>query len=335
MRQVSMLLVLGIACVVLPRSARAQATYDVIDIGPSGSVAGASVNDLGQVAFSVYVQDDSLRGFLWESGVVTDLGTLGGEESYVGRINNVGQVTGASKATDGKWHAFLWEKGVMSDLGTLDGDMSSGSSINEGGQVVGRSTVRGVSQAFFWQDGTMYALPNLPGERGSGSARDVNAWGHAAGESTGRDGTPRHAVVWDALGVHDLGSLSGRTSGAIALNDAGWVVGYSSVPPNDWHHAALWAHGQGFDLGALGGSSAYAQDINNDGTVVGHSQTSAGRVHGFVWSAPTGMLDLNDLVDPGIGELQHAWSVNASGQIAGSMLIPGQGFHCVVLTPRR
>lgn len=335
MKPVVAILGLALASVALPRSARAQATYEVMVIAPSGGFARASVNDLGQVAYSVYVRDDSLRAFLWDDGLVIDLGTLGGGQSYAGRINNLGQITGASMFPDGKWHAFLWEEGVMSDLGTLDGDTSSGSSINDRGQVVGRSTVGGVAQAFLWREGTMYAMPNLPGDRGSGSARDVNEWGHAAGESTGRDGTPVRAVVWDELGVHDLGSLSGRTSGATALNDAGWVVGYSSVLPNDWHHAALWAHGEGVDLGTLGGSYAYAQDINNDGIVVGYSQTSAGRAHGFVWSAATGMLDLNDLIDPGVGEIQYAWGVNASGRIVGSMLIPGQGYHCVVLAPRR
>jgi len=43
-------------------------------------------------------------------GVMTDLGTLGGEYSVARGINGRGQVVGWSATADGRHHAFLWEK---------------------------------------------------------------------------------------------------------------------------------------------------------------------------------------------------------------------------------
>src|SRR5687767_10631895 len=51
--------------------------------------------------------------------IVTELGTLGGNDSYATGINNAGQVTGNAKTATGETHAFLYSDGVMNDLGTL------------------------------------------------------------------------------------------------------------------------------------------------------------------------------------------------------------------------
>src|SRR4249919_1854436 len=74
--------------------------------------------------------------------VITDLGTLGGSESYAAAINAKGQVVGwANTKAKGPYgeieHAFLWENGRMRDLGTLGGRNSNALAINERGQIVG------------------------------------------------------------------------------------------------------------------------------------------------------------------------------------------------------
>ena len=72
---------------------------------------------------------------------VTDLGTLGGTDSYAYGINASGQVVGYCHTTgNAADHAFLYSGSTMTDLGTLGGTDSYANGINDSGQVVGMPT---------------------------------------------------------------------------------------------------------------------------------------------------------------------------------------------------
>src|SRR2546426_2122976 len=75
---------------------------DLGTLGGTSSFAG-SINLAGQVAGESSLADGSMHAFLWQNGVMTDVGTLGGAFnsdptgfSVANAINNVGQVVGAS-----------------------------------------------------------------------------------------------------------------------------------------------------------------------------------------------------------------------------------------------
>src|SRR5689334_17176437 len=67
-----------------------------------------------------------------------------------------------------------------------------------------------------------------------------------------------------------LGSFDGPLTVANGINDAGQVVGRSSLPSGGFH-AFLYSGGKTTDLGSLGGNFSTATGINNDGQISGYS----------------------------------------------------------------
>jgi probable HAF family extracellular repeat protein len=105
------------------------------------------------------------HAFLWISGSLRDLGTLGGYNSY-GRSVTVGTwpdpseasifVVGESEFLTGitDTHAFLYNMGTMTDLGTLPGcTQTQAYAINKNKHIVGACHGGGDSHAWLW-DGT-------------------------------------------------------------------------------------------------------------------------------------------------------------------------------------
>ena len=82
------------------------------------------------------------HAFLWQNGVMTDLGVLpGDEDSGAAAINNLGQIVGSSGRTDPDTYettsrSFLYENGVMTALPVPSSESYAGD-INDSGVVVG------------------------------------------------------------------------------------------------------------------------------------------------------------------------------------------------------
>jgi probable HAF family extracellular repeat protein len=166
---------------------------------------------------------------------------------------------------------------TITEIGALKGDNeSSGFWLNSAGQVVGYS------------DATSNGYP---------------CTGTTAGQ---------HAFLWSqSAGLKDLGTMSGGTmSGAIGINDAGQVVGYSNVKASSSFDflAFFWTPTGGMtNLGTLsGGNSSCASAINSAGVIAGDSFISNGHVNAVSWtnhkirnlglpkSIFTAALDIND-----------------------------------------
>ena len=96
-----------------------------------------ALNDQGQVVWNRYERS----AVIWRRGKKTDIGTLGGKQSFAVAINNRGQVVGSSYTTNGTLHAFVWENGDTTDLGRSgEGPSKSNAvAINDKGQIVGYS----------------------------------------------------------------------------------------------------------------------------------------------------------------------------------------------------
>ena len=119
------------------------------------------------------------------------------------------------------------------------------------------------------------------------------------------------------------------SAGAVAINDAGEIVGYS--PSATGRHAVLWSAANiVHDLGTLGGSASEAIDVNASGLVIGKSLTAGdAATHFFIWSAETAMVDLNAR----LGAITSVVEINDAGQIIGTNATAGGESHAFLYTP--
>jgi probable HAF family extracellular repeat protein len=328
-------------------------------VNAAGHVAGSSLTSQqrdvifnggpfgkGAVHQSYYVED----AFLWtppsnKTGGMTNLGKLGGYDGSLGQgINDQDQVAGTLLVAEasqfgailGPGHAFIRQNGKMQDPGVLSGDTwSEWLGINNAGQVVGDSN----GQAFLWTAGGTNGDPTNPQMLPLGINGQAFGINNAASVQVvgGIDIKPppgriTHAFVWQNGVTQDLGTLTGGLeSTATAINDSGWIVGWSDNSAGN-SHASLDIAGTMQDLGTLGGTFSSAYGINGSGLVVGSADTAASGQHAFIYTSGA-MQDLNGLIPAGSGwVLQSANGINASGQITGYGVINGQT-HAFLLTP--
>jgi len=343
--QLSRLRVWICTALVLPTACFVQA-YKILDLGSnSWSYSEAhGINGLGNVV-GEYEPTNFLyvKGFLNESGVMTDVGHLMGAPYAVAcGINDTNQVVGESD-TAKNTHAFLYSNGTMTDLGTLAGatiGYSSAHAINRAGQIVGESSVSfqqaGTIHAVLYDGNSKTDLGALGGDYSNASA--INNSGVIVGESdvVNLGVTNVHAFQYSSHAMSDLGTLGGTYSSAKGISDSGVIVGEADtlIGGVAYTHAFIYRNGTMSDLGTLGGSASGASAINTAGQVVGYATDTNGVSNAFLYDGSR-MINLNDFIPYGSGwtNLTSADAINDSGQIAGSGYLADGAYHAYLLTP--
>ena len=172
------------------------------------------------------------HAFLYASGTLTDIGTLGGTHSQATSLNDAGQATGWSYTPGNQsQRAFLYSNGTMTEIGTLGGSYSVGLAINASGQVAGYSqTLNNNSyHAFLYSTGTLVDLGTLGGSYSQ--PRALNNAGEVTGWSDSANNNQQIAFRYSGGGMQDLNTLVGvcssrNLSDGVSINNVGQIAGY-------------------------------------------------------------------------------------------------------------
>lgn len=117
--------------------------------------------------------------------------------------------------------------------------------------------------------------------------------------------------------LKDLGTLGGKYSIALSINDRSDVVGYSLTKSNEWR-GFLWNKGKMTKLDDRRSGSSWAEGINNSGSIVGWIKLNKQALALSAVFAHDGHMGLNLISKNQPG---HADSINDSNTVVGSCKI--------------
>lgn len=250
---------------------------------------------------------------------ITDLGTLGGTESFANAINDKGQVVGESRiAGDQETHIFLYQHGKLFDLSAIynigPGPYApTANDINNRGQIVGNLSN---GHAALLSNGVTTDLGTFGGV--FSSALGINNQGQIVGYYSSPGGL-NHAFLFSNGNMTGLGPFGVEAvSVATAINDSGMIVGEASDSFTVPAHAFLYSNGVMTDISPFGNSESYAEGINNSGQVVGEFLTADSTAfHAFLYSNGV-FTDIGSADSPE----SVASAINDRGQVVGATFVP-------------
>jgi probable HAF family extracellular repeat protein len=354
-----------VAILVFEIPTASQNFYQITNLGvlPGGNCSlprainssGVVVGDAGTCDSDGFFQ--TTHAFVYKNCQMSDLGTLGGNQSSAQAISRQGTIVGYSFLADGTKRAFSYSQGAISDLGGDPSLLESAFAISGWQLPVGIESATGGlgAQGVWYFNGRTFKLPSYLLVPPSGTANVQQVTGvndllqvtaflsNGQGEFGGFVGlvgapgfgpwTPIQGIPGQPQGIPgaDVFPRAINVNGHIAgeqVFDSIYLRAFFSTNPNS----------PAVDLGTIGNQRTVsgANAINNNDLVVGYSEYQADPgLHAFLYNG-SAMVDLNSRLINGAGwNLVEATGINDNGQIVGWGSYSGQVKIGFLLNPRR
>lgn len=203
----------------------------------------------------------------------------------------------------------------------VDGLKFNGHRLNEGGAVLGY-VLRTVNNRNYFapavcRDGVCFTPPSRF-DAFEGFITDINDQNILVGYE--EYSLPAgQALVTNGTALRNLGTLGGGYSYALAVNNTGTIVGYSTYGDlGSVSTAFTWKNGVMNELTPLADGYSYALEVNDRGDIAGWSWDEGWNQRAVMWPANGGgPIRLTDNTGPTFPE--QASDINESGQIVGQM----------------
>lgn len=191
-------------------------------------------NDAGQIVGTSEVgSPPTAHPFLWEDGVMRDLGVLGSSPSgYANDINTHGVIVGTN-VVDSLLRAVTWKDGVLHELGAFPGQDTRAVAIDDHGRILGIAGYPNKAgqydyygpgdTVFVWDNGQVQVVT---------TTRIIGLWLTPNGTVVGRTDVDheQRAFIWEDGVLTDLGPRSWVND----VNSHGEIVGWRDDMPMLW-----------------------------------------------------------------------------------------------------
>lgn len=192
------------------------------------------------------------HAFVYKNGILVDLGTLGGIDSYASAINSAGQIVGIADNTAGEGETFLYSNGRMKAVGgPLTPSVVS--------YRINATTTKTTTTTF-----EPFAI-NDNGWIGVNFSTSIGTTTTTTTGSTSTGNYSTYAALYINGKLYNLGTLAGFTgSTGASINNSGTVVGNllgNITTPNDVYVGVtggfVYSNGRMYDLNTLLGTAGW------------------------------------------------------------------------------
>ena len=330
-------------------------TEQAVQIGVVQCEARA-VNEAGLAVGFEVLPEFRERALTWSGGSASELPLLAGDNSARAMgVTEDGGVLGVSDSVEvimvgHQLRIFQDQKAVVwgagGDIERIADRVSGGSPVNlqvaiaenASGLMIGWGDVpdpgpgERIPKGWLLENGNIADLGTLT------RPRDINAFGHIAGHTSGGQAK---AIVWRAgmtTNLHDHPSIGGVTSRAYGIDPSGDViVGEAQFSISNPEEPSLWIGGVPQRLVPdVSRPQGVASAVNASGDIVGYF-SDLDRIrepfHGVLWTGGERQRLLDLLVRVDGWEVLFPFDINDAGVIVGGGIRNGEIGHGFLMTP--